>query len=405
MWITEQVWPAWVRVSALNTALGEKVIPFSLTHIRNSEPLGHQNYTAGVALLMIPWFVALAVTATSLRSRQWWWSMSVLGVVLLCSTFSRGGTMGLLATVLLLPVPLWRRGLISRGRMFLIFAGVVLFSTLIISSNERFRSMAADLVSGGAGLRGDLVRRAMVEAGLKIGSDHWWSGIGMGTVSLVYPRYRHELVGGFDNAYQLHSTPAQIWAEWGLPGLLGTVWLSGALVLMVLRLHKAEAWLKNSRLQAYTYAVAFGFVGYAVLALTDYQLDVTAIWVALAVGIALLATITHLVQSGDGNSADMRRSKWLLAAPALLVLLSALVYLPPVLLARVTFYDGVTELYERNIPAFLANATRATELTPWEAHYANQVAIELGNAALATQDAEPHGYAAVQSSGSRVLWL
>jgi tetratricopeptide (TPR) repeat protein len=157
---------------------------------------------------------------------------------------------------------------------------------------------------------------------------------------------------------------------------------------MVLRLHKAEAWLKNSRLQAYTYAVAFGFVGYAVLALTDYQLDVTAIWVALAVGIALLATIAHLVQSGDGNSTDMRRSKWLLAAPALLVLLSALVYLPPVLLARVAFYDGVTELYERNIPAFLANATRATELTPWEAHYANQVAIELGNAALATQDAE-----------------
>jgi hypothetical protein len=82
MWITQLVWPAWQRTASLNAALGEKVIPFSLTTVRNSEPLGHQNYTAGLALLMIPWFVALALTATSPRSRQWWWGMTVVGLVL-----------------------------------------------------------------------------------------------------------------------------------------------------------------------------------------------------------------------------------------------------------------------------------------------------------------------------------
>ncbi len=239
-----------------------------LFEMRNPHPLGHSNYTAGLMLLGLP-----LLARSAWRSRGPLRSAALLatGLVLLnlFTSGSRGGLLGLAA----LGVASVAVAGLGWKRFLLIATGAVALAALLAVANPRIRSLLGPGDPLAEPNLSTVQRAAMAEAGVMMGVDRPLLGWGPGSTPLVYPRYRQALAGGADTVLQLHSTPVQLWAETGAAGLLA------ALILCVV---VARNW-KRSPLAAVTLA------GYAVFALTDYQLDVPVFAAAVAALAALLA--------------------------------------------------------------------------------------------------------------------
>jgi len=249
---------------------------------RNAFPLGHSNYTAGLALLILP------IAASGFwRQRGIWRTLAaiatLLALAMLFSSSSRGGVVGLAAlaaaALALAPIP-------SKAKGFL--AVVVLAAGLgFVVANPRIRATFTggtdrQLVAGS-----ESQRLAMAQVSRHLGAARPLLGWGPGTTPLVYPKYRAIAAGGVENVLQLHSTPLHVWAELGLAGL---ACLAAGLVL-------AFRGRRRAPLAAVTFA------GYAAFALTDWQLDVPIFALALALLAALLAPICHLL--------DDKSRRWL----------------------------------------------------------------------------------------------
>jgi tetratricopeptide (TPR) repeat protein len=147
-------------------------------------------------------------------------------------------------------------------------------------------------------------RSAMLTAGLLMGADRPLLGWGPGATPLIFPRYRAGLEGGAENVLQLHSVPAQLWAE------LGALGIACALAFGVLV-------VRNARREP---TAALALAGYGVLALTDWQLDVPVFSFATAASAALLATPgrCHLIDDIGGRRA--RHLRWAVGGVALVAL-------------------------------------------------------------------------------------
>lgn len=235
---------------------------------RNPFTLGHSNYTAGLALLMLPTAATLAV-----RRRGRWRAAAVgvagLALVMLFTSGSRGGLLGLAAMTgaALVVSPLDRR------RKTQLFALAILAGLAFTIAHPRTRAVFQRAEPASVPNISNVQREAMVFAGLRMGADRPLLGWGPGTTPLVYPRYRAGLAGGAENVLQLHSLPVQLWAELGAAGLAG---------LFAFGLLAARA-AARARVAAVTLA------GYGVFALTDWQLDVPLFATLAAVFAARLA--------------------------------------------------------------------------------------------------------------------
>lgn len=234
---------------------------------RNPFPLGHSNYTAGLALLALPAFVALALAGRGV-SRAAWWFLTVLALAMVLTSGSRGGFLGL-AALGALHVRAIAQVLRVKPRTILA-AGVVAL-TVFLFLNPRFRAS----LRGGELNASNLQRAAMAAAGGQMGADRPLLGWGPGATPLAYPLYRAGLNGGTENVLQLHSTPVQLWAELGGFGVLAAV----AVLALAFR---------DARRSTVSAAVLAAVGGYAVFSLTDWQLDVPIFTGALALAAALL---------------------------------------------------------------------------------------------------------------------
>jgi O-antigen ligase len=235
---------------------------------RNAFPLGHANYTAGLALLLLPGAAALALTGRG-AARIAGSAALALGLATLFSSGSRGGILGLAAllaaTLMAAPIP-WRRKL-------LLGVAAALAAALFIVANPRTRALFAADDPAAAPNPSNVQRAAMLTAGLRMGLERPILGWGPGTTPLAFPRFRAGLEGGVENALQLHSTPVQLWAELGAAGVIAT------LALLVLAAGAAA--------RQPTAAVALA--GYAAFACFDWQLDVPVFALTVASLAALLA--------------------------------------------------------------------------------------------------------------------
>ena len=259
LWLFARVLPAWGAGASLPAALA----------IRNADPLGHSVYTAGVAILCAPRLGVLGLTAAR-RWRGLWFFAVALALVLVLTTSSRGGVLALV-TMFACAAAIWLAGSsLSGGRRLLVVAALLLAAGMFVGVNPRLRGL---VIHGGwndPAVESNRQRAAMLQAGWLMGHDRPWTGFGPGTVSLVYPRYRARLSGGVDDVLQLHNTPLQLWAELGAAGMFaGLLLFVGAVCLA------RDAWKQAAdpvnRLR--TRAVLIAFVGYAVMSLFDYQLD------------------------------------------------------------------------------------------------------------------------------------
>ena len=245
-----------------------QIFSTTLLEMRNAHPLGHSNYTAGLALLSLPWLVHAAFRRRGLP-RVLAGGAAGLALGVMFTSGSRGGLLGLAA----LGVAAVAGAQLGRTRRTFLAGAAILAAVILALANPRIRTLLGPADPSAAPNLSNVQRHAMVEAGLKMGTDRPWLGWGLGTTPLVYPRYRATLDGGTDNVLQLHCTPVEFWAGLGAPGLL----LLGGFILLA-----ARGWARAP-------TAAATLAGYGVLALTDYQLDVPVFGFALAALAAQLA--------------------------------------------------------------------------------------------------------------------
>ena len=238
---------------------------------RNPFPLGHASYTAGLALLGLPWLCTLAFR-TAGRTRLGWSIASALALLVLVSSGSRAAIPALaaLGVVALLRSPL------DRKRKVLLALTLPLAALLVAVANPRTRAMFTRADPAAPPNVSNVQRTAMLTAAARMGADRPLLGWGPGTTPLAYPRFRAGLDSGAENVLQLHSTPAQLWAEFGAAGL------ACALALAAFALH---AFVRSPAPSP----AALALVGYAVFSLADWQLDVPVFAFAVALCLAHLA--------------------------------------------------------------------------------------------------------------------
>jgi O-antigen ligase len=325
----------------------------TIMEARNGFPLGHTNYTAGLALLALAWCGLLAWRARGFV-RGAWSGLAALALVALFTSGSRGGLLGLAAMAV---VALWlaRLGWRRVAVLGLVALGLLL---LLVVANPRVRSLLHPPDPLAPPGESDVQRSAMLVAGWRMGGDRPLLGWGPGVTPWVYPRYRAGLAGGAENVLQLHSLPVQVWADAGGAGLLCFLGLGGLLIAAIWRGREdgREPQLPGAfqsldmaakptggtpvphlparpsgmgvppmfsdcpqtGLQSLpAHAAVLALAGYGVFALTDFQFDVPVFAFVVAVCGACLAP-------GDGAVVSSRARGGLAAAVLVAVLAIAL---------------------------------------------------------------------------------
>lgn len=333
---------------------------FSFWGTRNAAPFGHSIYTAGAVVLVLPWVVAQLWTARG--ASRWLWILGAMAaIVVLVSTSSRGGVLavaivGAVAVMILLARSRW-----SIGHKLLLVGGLVMAGAVVVFTNQRLRDLVVHRQWTESARESNAQRRAMIDAGIKLGLERPALGWGPGTVPLAYPHVRAALDGGTENILQLHNTPAQLFATTGALGLLGGLLLVLGALGAALR----------APLTPLTAAASASLGGYALFALTDHQLDVPLFSFLAAVGLAVLTAAAYPDNRSLAPSRPLRVSLAFLFA---LIGGTAAWLSFPDLRARQRYDRGLTALSENRSDDYLRALDAATSATPHDPFFDHQAA-------------------------------
>ncbi|HEY9877484.1 MAG TPA: O-antigen ligase family protein [Leptolyngbyaceae cyanobacterium] len=399
LWFSQIYLPELARLQALQPYGGKATFDLSVVSLRNWYLIGHQNYVAGYLVLVLPLLAGLALVSQGWQ--RWLWGGGlVLGLLDLYTTNSRGGAVAIAALALvafvvaLLFSSLPRRVLLPGG---LVALGLV--GALFLFGNARLRA----LLQGGSA-SGELAYRVITNTvGWRMGSQHPLTGIGLGGVPMAYQQYRPAWAGReAELQYQLHSTPAQLWAELGVWGVLVPLLLVGALVILTVRwarrLHsettqEVHPWL--------VWSLLGGLFAYGVLSLTDYQLDNLPISGALLLYLAVLA---RAFQGPQPLPDAPNRLNRVLAGCGLGLWLAVGLWLIPVHRAWAASSSGFAVLDQKdpNVETFISQLQKAHRFAPWEPYYAYQLGWNLGEL---NNQAEPTNPASQELRQEAINWF
>ncbi|MDJ0742683.1 MAG: O-antigen ligase family protein [Xenococcaceae cyanobacterium MO_167.B27] len=382
LWITETLLPELDRLAKLKAQGINQAFDFSTIELRNWSPIGHQNYVAGYLLLCLPLLFCLIVIDTK-RKRRWWWIIGFgLGLIDLYTTSSRGGWLGFGVTVMFALV--FFLFLSSLPRLWLILAVISSLSTVVILAiaNKRLLGLLTALFQGKA--EGELAYRTInAVLGWNMGLDYPFTGVGLGSAPLLYQKYRPFWAGRESElAFQLHSTPVQLWAEMGLLAVVCSLGAIAIIAFLVTKLLTLQTYLSYiDRILAW--CIFSSFLGYGVMSLTDYQLDNVGISGTLALFVAVLASIF----APKADLIPEKNSKFL-SIGGLSLAVALLIWLIPVHRAWQLSSQGFNALSQKDTNTFVSKLTKANQLAPWEPYYPYQVGWNLGD--LATQNRNPN---------------
>ena len=237
--------------------------------------------------LILPLLFGLAITDQGWQ-RWVWASGCCLGLVDLYTASSRGGLLALVVTVAIALVITLFRSQLPR-RLVLPAGGLMLCVLVAITlGNSRVRRPLLALLQGKTN-NSELGYRIITNTiGWRIGAEHPFTGAGPGSVLQLYQKYRPYWAGReAELHFQLHSTPAQLWAELGLWGIASLVSLVSLLGWLTWR------WLSYDRVSLLSpnvvWSLLAGLFAYSLMGLTDYQLDTLAISGVLVIYLTVLA--------------------------------------------------------------------------------------------------------------------
>ena len=400
LWTTQTWLPQLAQLAKLNQWGLNLNYDFSDLQSRNWAPMGHQNYVAGFLILLLPILGSLAIAQTG-KWRSLWLAGIGLGLVDLYTTSSRGGFLGLGAIVLYAIIVALFRSKISRRWIIVGGSGAIALLGLLIAANNRLRSLVSGLLSSfgnpsqGAG---ELMFRAIAaDAGWRMGLEHWLFGAGAGSAVMLYQQYRPQWAGReAELLFQLHSTPVHLWAELGIGAVITFVFLLVAIASLWIKLHRSLSWQAHPQDQAIAYGLFGSLLGYGLLAITDYQLDVPAISGSLVI---LFACLTYLGQVHTKQLITLgyhKQPRLWLAMIATVYLGAAIAWLVPVNVAWQSSSVGFIYLSrargdlatakQESLPDVIAAIDRfqdrlkfAHQLAPWEPYYPYQLGWALSD--------------------------
>jgi hypothetical protein len=172
-----------------------------------------------------------------------------------------------------------------------------------------------------------------------------------------------------------------------------------AIIALFVKLHKSKTWQTNPQEQAIAYGLFGSLIGYGMLAITDYQLDVPAISGSLVI---VLASLAYLGQVHTGELISLghqKQPRFWLAMMATGYLIAAIAWLVPVNTAwqassvgfiylsgaRVALASAKQEFLPEaiaTIDKFQDRLQLAHKLAPWEPYYPYQLGWNLADLAI-----------------------
>jgi uncharacterized protein involved in response to NO len=410
LWTSQILLPELTRLQGFKQSGINLPFDFSNIELRNGFPIGHQNYVAGYLILALPLLLGLGILQTGWR-RWLWWAGVGLGLVDLYTTSSRGGWLGVvLLAVIGFAVLLWRSTLPRRWVGGIGIAGAVILVSLVLANN-RLRMLISGISSGQGG--GELAYRLITNTiGWRMGFSHLFSGVGPGGVLPLFQQYRPAWAGReAELQFELHSTPAQLWAELGLWSVVVGL---GAIALLV---YLSIRWLRSPHSSLQT-SVLVGcllsaLLAYAVFSLTDYQVDNICISGTIVIYLAVLAGEFRQQMVSGREEADVETREYgdaensrfkiqdsrfkiqnfsfpiphlFFPLAGLGILLAVVIWLVPIHQAWLLSSQGFAALSRNDFSAFIQRLRQSYDLAPWEPYYAYQLGWNAGNLSLQTRE-------------------
>ncbi len=340
---------------------------------RNLHPAGHWNYTAGLALLALPWLCMLAWRERG-RWRALWLLFSAVAATVLFSAASRGATLGILAMLGLLAAAAFASGRLQRRHVLLLGFGTLAAAALLVAANPRVRASLAQSSGSFVPTEGDVQRLGMLQGGTRLFLARPIAGHGAGMTPFVYPSVRTQLVGGVETSFQLHNAPLQWAVDLGSIGIVAAAFLAAAAFAAARRWWRRPA---TDPIRPYALASICTLVGYGAMAVTDYQLSVVAITAAIAFHLGLiLSGFTAPANPPLRPVARHIAGLSLFGAAA-----AAAVLLAPNWRARELFWSAWWTIDAKDDFALVARLRAAADTAPWNPHYRNHLGLHLAEQA------------------------
>ena len=378
LWTGQTLLPELARIKKLQQLGVNLKFDFSIIELRNWAPIGHQNYVAGYLLLCLPLLIGLGILRKGWQ--RWLWFAGVgLNLITLYTTNSRGGWLGLIALVIV--SLFFLLGYSRLPRWWLGLGGISALAAIVgvISRDDRFRNLITDIINGRTD--GQLAYRLInLTTGWRMSMAHPFTGIGLGGVPLLYQAYRPTWAGRESElAYQLHTTPFQLWAEmgiWSIAFSLGAIALFTYLFYRWQQIRQAEYTDK-----VLVWCLGASLLAYGVMSLTDYQLDNICISGTLVIFVACLSSTWRQQELYLKQSSAKP-----LSLVGLGMVIAVVIWLIPVHRAWQLSHYSFSALAQNKIDIFVKSLTKASQLTPWESYYPYQLGWNLGDLALQTKD-------------------
>jgi uncharacterized protein involved in response to NO len=344
----------------------------------NNFPLGHQNLTAGFLVLTLP--VAVGVTFYYKDWRRWIGIATVLlGLWDMVSTGSRGGFLGLgiaLALCLLFALLIDRSW--EKAKLGIIAVSSLLFLVIILwNLNANFRYRLGAIFTGQD--LNILSRLWAWEVGFREWKANPLFGVGVGANPYTFEQYQHGM-----KQYpwsqmlfqQLHNSWIQVTAELGSLGGIAILATVALLIWYGYRLYCAN------QLTALPVSVFCGLAGYGVMSLTDYELEVPAISMALVILVALLTSFSHDFQNISSFSDKIRKGITLVGLASLATAIAVLV---PIQRALYESEKGFEAYNRHDIPTFYTQLVKANYFNPNDPYYPLQISLVMQRQGLLAQ--------------------
>jgi len=391
IWLIQILRPELSHLQTLRSLGSATTLDWTL--VRNWAPIGHANYVAGYLVLGLPLLVALSVVQTGWRRGLWAIGVG-LGLVDVYLTGSRGGWFGLLVAGGLAIGLLLLRSSLPRYKLVIASGGLMAGLLLLGFTNARLRNLVGAIVSGQGGDSAYRVIAAV--AGGRMGSQHSLVGAGLGSVPLLYQKYRPTWAGRETEwLYQLHSTPVQLWAELGVWGIVTIVGTGGLLLYLSWKWARTVSPTPESS-PLLTWSLLIGLLSYGAVSITDYQLDnvcisgtIVVFLVVLAAEFRVLNSVTlkknldpSLPQLGPGKLSTKNLLRFLGAG----FLVAVMLWLAPIHQAWSLSNRGFAALSRQDAATGTQRLSQSHQLAPWEPYYPYQLGWYWGNLSLQTSD-------------------
>ena len=241
--------------------------------------LGNPNVLAAFLVMVVGLAAGWSLGFQQRKQRLSLFMLSVLAIVCILLTYSRGAWLAL-GIMALLMAALWRHW---NWKHFL--AGSLITAVLWVAAQESFMTRLLSIRSMFNSADSSVALRwALWESTLAMIQEHPWLGLGWGSYRFVYPEYDFFVQNESVIIYHGHNTLLSLAAEIGIPGMLCFAVVWGMAVV--------QAWMamKNAARSAkgFYLGIVLSLLGMAAFSLTDhvlFNIQVAAVFWAI-VGLA-----------------------------------------------------------------------------------------------------------------------